>query len=118
MKTASMADVLADLPVPPDAYTQLIVVGVDAHQNDHDALIKELLRKDWTFNRLPLLDRLLLRMGCEELAHQPGTPTAVILDQTVELAKQFSTPDSGAFVNGVLANAVARLRPTEGSARR
>lgn len=111
MKELRVADVLADLPVAPDAYAVVIVTGVEDHREAHDAVIRSLLRIDWSFDRLPVLDRLLLRMGCEELAHQPKTPTAVVLDETVELAKLFCAEESSKFVNGVLAKAANQLRP-------
>ena len=113
MKSLTVAELLPDLPMAPDAYAEAIVRGVDIHRDAHDAIIRGLLRIDWSFERLPVLDRLLLRMGCEELAHQPGTPAAVILDEIVELAKMFCAEDSSKFVNGVLAMAATGLRPLE-----
>jgi N utilization substance protein B len=59
---------------------------------------------------MPALDRSILRLGVFELLYRREVPIAVILDEAVELAKTFSTDDSGRYVNGVLA-AVARLRP-------
>jgi N utilization substance protein B len=51
---------------------------------------------------MPAIDRALLRVGCYELLYEAGTPTAVIINEAVELATRFSTDDSGRFVNGVL----------------
>ncbi len=56
----------------------------------------------WRVTRMPVIDRNVLRLGLFELRHRPDTPTAVIIDEAVELAKKFSTEKSGAFVNGVL----------------
>jgi N utilization substance protein B len=50
-------------------------------------------------------------VGAFELGHRPEVPTAVVLNETVELAKRYSTDDSGRFVNGVLAAVAAELRP-------
>ena len=48
------------------------------------------------------LDRLVLRMAVYEFLHEPETPRPVVIDEAVELAKRYSTPDAGRFVNGVL----------------
>lgn len=65
------------------------------------------LLEGWTIERLPTIDRLLLQMGTFELRCRPESPPAVAINEAVELAKRFSTEDSGRFVNGVL-NAVAK----------
>ena len=60
---------------------------------------------------MPVVDLTLLRMAVAELIGWPDTPVAVVLDEAVELAKQFSTEESGRFVNGVLSTVAAKLRP-------
>ena len=65
------------------------------------------LLEGWSIERLPTIDRLLLQMGTFELRCMPQTPPAVAINEAVELAKTFSTEESGRFVNGVL-NAVAK----------
>ena len=64
----------------------------------------------WRIDRIAPVDRTILRLGSYELAHEPSTPAAVVLDEAVELAKRFSTDDSGRFVNGVLSALVDDLR--------
>ena len=59
----------------------------------------------------PSIDRALLRVGCYELLYEAGTPTAVIINEAVELATRFSTDDSGRFVNGVLSKLAKDIRP-------
>jgi len=59
---------------------------------------------------MPVIDRTVLRIACFELLGRPEVPVAVVLDEAVELAKRFSTDDSGRFVNGVLAAVVSVLR--------
>lgn len=103
-------EILATLVVPPDELTRLLVEGVVDHQVDIDRVIGE-YAAGWTMERMPALDRSILRLGVFELLHRLEIPVAVILDEAVELAKTFSTDDSGRYVNGVLAT-VARLRPT------
>jgi len=58
--------------------------------------------KGWTLVRMPAVDRALLRIGTWEIVYNDGVPAAVAIDEAVELAKEFSTDDSGAFVHGVL----------------
>ncbi|MFX7879292.1 transcription antitermination factor NusB, partial [Acinetobacter baumannii] len=53
--------------------------------------------------RMPAVDRALLRIGAWEILYNDEVPTAVAIDEAVELAKEFSTDDSGSFVHGVLA---------------
>lgn len=78
-----------------------LVLGTLEHAQESDARITPLL-EGWTIERLPTIDRLLLRMAAFELQHRPQTPRPVIINEAVELAKRFSTEDSGRFVNGVL----------------
>ncbi|HET9097691.1 MAG TPA: transcription antitermination factor NusB [Candidatus Baltobacteraceae bacterium] len=78
-----------------------LVLGTLEYSQESDERITPLL-EGWTIERLPTIDRLLLRMAAFELRHRPQTPAPVILNEAVELAKRFSTEDSGRFVNGVL----------------
>ena len=86
------------------AFVKELVFGTLEHAEQTDSFIAPLL-EGWTLERLPTVDRLLLRMGVFELRHHPETPKAVVINEAVELAKKFSTEDSGRFVNGVLSNA-------------
>jgi N utilization substance protein B len=79
-----------------------LVLGTLDHAGESDETLAPLLA-GWTIERLPTIDRLLLRMATYELRYHPQTPRPVILNEAVELAKKFSTEDSGRFVNGVLA---------------
>ena len=87
-------------------YAREIVDGVIDHADEIDELIAR-LAQGWTLPRMPLVDRAILRIGVWEILHNEQVPTAVAIDEAVELAKEFSTDDSGAFVHGVLAR-VAR----------
>lgn len=82
-----------------------LVLGTLDNVDASDAIIAPLL-DGWTLDRLPTIDRIVLRMSLFELIHI-GTPPAVVINEAVELAKKFSTEDSGRFVNGVLAKAKA-----------
>lgn len=67
----------------------------------------------WPLERMPALDRAILRLAIWELTARPDVPVAVVIDEAVELAKRFSTDDSGRFVNGVLATIARSVRPGE-----
>jgi len=87
-------------------YAREIVDGVIDHRDEIDEQITTHSR-DWKLERMPAVDRALLRMGVWEVLFNDEVPTGVAIDEAVELAKEFSTDDSGAFVHGVLAR-VAR----------
>jgi transcription antitermination protein NusB len=89
-----------------DELTRALIEGVAQDQTAIDGLISE-HAKGWTLARMPAVDRAVLRLAICELQRRPETPTAVIIDEAVELAKRFSTDDSGRFVNGML-SAIAR----------
>ncbi|GGH35720.1 transcription antitermination factor NusB [Microbacterium album] len=83
-------------------YAREIVDGVIDHADEIDEQITTHSR-DWKLERMPTVDRALLRIATWEILFNDEVPTAVAIDEAVELAKEFSTDDSGAFVHGVLA---------------
>jgi N utilization substance protein B len=87
-------------------YAREVVDGIIDHGDEIDEQITTHSR-DWKLERMPAVDRALLRIGVWEILFNSEVPTAVAIDEAVELAKEFSTDDSGAFVHGVLAR-VAR----------
>jgi N utilization substance protein B len=103
---------LADLPVEPDPYARLLFVGCDEHREEIDALIRK-YSEHWALERMPVVDRALLRIGTFELGWVTDTPTAVAITEAVELAKEYSTKDSGRFVNGLLARIAGEVRGSE-----
>lgn len=82
-------------------YAREIVDGVDDHRDEIDELIAT-YAQGWTLERMPNIDRALLRLASWEILHNAEVPAAVAIDEAVELAKELSTEDSGRFVNGVL----------------
>lgn len=100
--------------IEPDELTQELVRGVGAAMVAIDELIAAKAR-GWTLERMPVLDLNVMRLAVWELLERPHVPTAVVLDEAVELAKRFSTDDSGRFVNGVLAAIAADVRASEPS---
>ena len=82
-------------------FTASLVLGTVAHVEQIDAMISEHARH-WRMDRLGLVEKSILRLGGYELVYEEETPPAVVIDEAVELAKRFSDPDAGSFVNGVL----------------
>lgn len=95
--------VLEVLAENPDAkeFTRELVEGVVANREELDELIRRYADR-WVLERMPIVDRNLLRMGIFELLHRPDIPNAATINEAVELAKLLSTEDSGRFVNGLL----------------
>lgn len=108
-RSISAAELLDDLPVAPDAYAVELLRGVEDNVVELDGLLRE-YSQNWTVERMPAVDRAVLRLGCFELTHEPDVPTAVVISEAVELAKQYSTENSGRFVNGLLARIAERVR--------
>jgi len=99
-----------DRQPPVTEYTMQLVEGCAAHADR----IVELLSSysvGWTLDRMPVVDRNVLRLGTYELLWEDDVPDAVVLDEAVQLAKEFSTDESPSFVNGLLAR-LMELKPT------
>ncbi len=87
-------------------YAEELVRGALAHRAEIDGRLAS-LTTDWASDRQAVVDRNILRLAAYELLHRPDAPVAVVVNEAVELAKKYSTADSGRFVNGVL-GALAR----------
>ncbi|QNJ90231.1 transcription antitermination factor NusB [Mycolicibacterium fluoranthenivorans] len=86
---------------PLNPYTVTVARGVTDNAEHVDELISAHLQ-GWTLDRLPAVDRAILRVAVWELLHAQDVPEPVAVDEAVELAKELSTDDSPGFVNGVL----------------
>lgn len=95
-----------------DEATILIVDGIANQAQYIDELISE-YATGWTLIRMASIDRNILRIGAYELLGRPEVPTAVVINEAVNMAKTFSTEESGKFVNGVLAAIATVVRPIE-----
>ncbi|MGW1128742.1 transcription antitermination factor NusB [Streptomyces sp. NPDC002526] len=87
---------------PVTEYTMELVEGYAQYADRIDDLIIT-YAVDWELDRMPVADRNILRLGAYELIWVDGTPDAVVIDEAVQIAKEFSTDDSPSFVNGLLA---------------
>ena len=113
-KSVDPTALVRDLPVEPDAYTVALLQGVEANFAVVDGHIGR-HAIGWALDRMPAVDRAILRVATFELLGRPDVPTAVVLSEAVELAGEYSTEESGRFVNGVLAAVALDLREELGS---
>jgi N utilization substance protein B len=97
-------------PVPAEAYVDDVVRGVAAHRGEIDALIDR-FAEGWRTDRMPAVDRALIRMAVYELGHRADVPTGAVLAEVVALAGDYSTDRSSRFVNGVVSRIADEVRP-------
>lgn len=83
------------------SFAQTLLQATLEHQPSIDAIIKK-KATHWNFDRIALIDKLLLRMGICELFYFEDIPPKVSINETIEIAKRFSTEKSGQFINGIL----------------
>lgn len=88
-----------------DEFVERVLAGVVAKMPELDAIIDGYADK-WALNRMPILDRNILRLGVYELKYETDIPASVTINEAVELANMYSTEDSGRFVNGILGHLV------------
>ena len=114
-RAAALADEKSDTrwgqPVelpPPTAgesalrlFADPLIRGTLEHQNELDAVIKK-YAKNWDLHRMAVVDRNVLRLAIYEMLHREDIPPVVSINEAVDIAKKFSTEDSGKFVNGIL----------------
>jgi N utilization substance protein B len=108
---AVLRDRIADANPPVPEHAVRLVEGVVEQQSRVDELIEQHTR-GWSLERLPDVDRAILRMAVYELLWVDDVPDPVAIDEAVQLAKALSTDDSPAYVNGVLGAIVASEIPT------
>lgn len=82
-------------------FSRSLTHRVVAHRKEFDELIAQKSR-NWDFDRIALIDRLLLRIAMAEFFHFPDIPPKVSISEAIEIAKIYSTDDSGSFINGIL----------------
>lgn len=110
IRAVPAGEVLDGLAVDAAPLAERLVRGVADHRDELDGVI-DASSANWRLDRIAAMDLTILRLATYELAHRPEVPVAVAIDEAVELAKRYSTDDSGRFVNGVLARVAEHLRP-------
>lgn len=108
MKDRPVRAIVASLPVAPDPYTVSLLISAETHRARAEELMSQ-FSHEWSVERFALIDRLIMTLAIGELLQAEPPPTAVILDEAVDLAKTYSTEGSGSFVNGLLAACVTQL---------
>jgi N utilization substance protein B len=106
----TLTDRQAVVDRPLNEYTVALVHGVAEHADEIDAVIAEHAHA-WSLDRMPAVDRNVLRIGVFELLHVPSVPDEVALSEAVAMARELSTDDSASFVNGVLAAVLGDREP-------
>ena len=102
----------SDRAVEAREYARLLATGAREHRDELDACIAE-LSEGWTLDRQPAVDRNILRLAIYEIRYVETVPPIVAVDEAVELAKRYSTAESGKFVNGVLAGYLRKYEKSE-----
>ena len=95
---------------PTNDYTSVLVRGVVEHQARIDELLSE-YSEGWTLDRMPAVDRNVLRLGVYEMLYADDVPDAVAVSEAMSLVRDLSTDDSPSFVNGVLGS-ILRNKPS------
>lgn len=95
--------VWSDVPLTPKirAFAHALTEGVLSHQARLDKLIAA-YAENWDMVRMATIDRCVLRLAAYELLYETETPINVIINEAVDIAKKYSTNESGKFVNGIL----------------
>lgn len=107
---STCADRLAQSDPPVGEYAVTLVEGVTAHRERIDALLST-YSQGWSLDRMPGVDRNILRLGTFELLWCDDVPDGVVLSEAVNLARELSTDESPGFVNGLLAR-LLDLKPS------
>ena len=107
LETLSKRIGVSDQPI--SEFTVQLVEGVAAHQARIDELLSS-YSHGWSLDRMPSVDRAILRLGVFELLWRDDVPDPVVIDQAVDLARSLSTDESPVFVNGLLSR-ILELKP-------
>jgi N utilization substance protein B len=102
----------ANSKIKPTPYVTKLISLYEKYKEDVDKVIAQKL-DNWEINRVAIIDKILLRMAIIELLHFKDIPAEVSINEAIELAKKFSTPYSGKFINGVLDAVYHKLKSEE-----
>ncbi|HEX9682349.1 MAG TPA: transcription antitermination factor NusB [Acidimicrobiales bacterium] len=108
LRGQTVAEVLARYPAPPEQFALQLANGAEHCRRRADALLADHAH-NWRVDRMPAVDRSILRIGIYELLDRPDTSAAVIINEAVELAKRYSSDEAPSFINGVLAAVASEL---------
>ena len=108
-RSIAVSEVIKAQILPVDDLVAELANGVELKREETDELISE-FSHTWTIQRIPAIDRNILRLAIYELMVRADVPVAVVINEAVELAKRFSTEESGKYVNGMLSAIAKRVR--------
>jgi transcription antitermination protein NusB len=110
----TMLSLLEDVADPLDKeFANDLITKVIKHSDEFDKKIKERVA-NWEMNRIALIDKVLLRIGICELLYFPDIPPKVSINESIEIAKEYSTERSGKFINGILDAILTELKESGG----
>lgn len=98
-----IVEIQDDTEIEDKKYSDILINGIKEHQVQIDSMISDSLT-NWTIDRIPRVDRNILRVAVYELLFQKDVPVSVVISEAVKLAEDLSTDESASFVNGTLAN--------------
>jgi N utilization substance protein B len=107
---------IGEIETPPSERAQELAARLTSGTVERLAVIDAALEeasKNWRLERMPVIDRLILRMGIYELLYETSTPSPVVIDEALELARRFSTDEAVPFINGVLDAVKGRIERGE-----
>src|SRR5258707_425675 len=103
---------LSHLSAPVRLFADPLIRGALQFRDEADAIIKK-HAENWDLHRIAAVDRNIMRLAIYEMLHREDIPPIVSINEAVDIAKKFSTQDSGKFVNGILDKVKGELmRPT------
>ena len=108
-RSIAVSEVIKAQILPVDDLVAELANGVELKREETAELISE-FSHTWTIQRIPAIDRNILRLAIYELIVRADVPVAVVINEAVELAKRFSTEESGKYVNGMLSAIAKRVR--------
>ncbi len=109
---AVLLEAEGDERAPDGERLEELVRGTWAKAKELDPMVEK-ASKNWKLSRMDRVDRSILRLGAYELCVMGDVPAPVVLSEAVELAKEFGSPDSPAFINGILDRVARECRPEE-----
>lgn len=104
-----LTEYLQEQPVPPEEFVSDLIEGIFTHLERIDSIIDQ-FAEGWSTERMPTIDKALLRMATYEVLCRPDIPIEAILSEAVALASEYSTEQSSRFINGVVASISEEVR--------
>lgn len=105
----TLSNAVDPVVAPVAEYTEAIINGVAVELDTIDDLLSEHIADTWLLERLPSVDRAVLRVACWEMLYNPDVPVTTAVVEAVEIASQYSTDKAGAYINATLDNMASKV---------